>query len=186
MPARGFSFNLEGPLDMRMSPDLKVTAADLVNGLNEGELNELFCKLGEEIYSRRIAKAICRARELGQIITTNQLVKIILTACPRQVKFDHIHPATRCFQALRIAVNDELNNLKIALPQAISLLQTKGRLLVISFHSGEDKIVKNFMKDNEKQRVLTIINKDLIRPTAQEVSENPRSRSARLRVAQKI
>ncbi len=176
---RGFSFAREGPLDMRMDPSLEVTAADLVNGLNKGELNELFAKFGQEHYSRRIAEAICHARNLKPIRTTGQLAKIISQAVPKKGR---LHPATRSFQALRIAVNDELNNLKLALPQAEELLKKNGRLVVISFHSGEDRIVKEFFKNQSQLKVIT---KKPIRPTPEETKANPRSRSAKLRVAEK-
>ena len=183
---RGFSFNWEGPLDMRMDPNLKVTAADLVNGLNKGELNELFAKLGQEHYSRRLAEAICRARKLKPIKTTEELVEIINKALPAKVKKrSKLHPATRVFLALRIAVNDELNNLKKVLPQALELLKPKGRLAVISFHSGEDRIVKRFLKTAAEHGDLLIITDKPVRPTAEEIEKNPRSRSAKLRVGEK-
>jgi len=182
---RGFSFNLEGPLDMRMDPDLKVTAADLINALGEYELAEIFFKFGEERYSRRIAGAICRTRQLAPIKTANKLAEIILQVRPRRGRFDRTHPATRCFQALRIAVNDELNNLKKALPQALEILKPGGRLVVLSFHSLEDRIVKNFLKEKTKEGKIKILTKKPIRPTKKEIEENPRSRSARLRVGEK-
>lgn len=181
---RGFSFNAEAPLDMRMDPNLKVTAADLINGLNKGELDELFSKLGQEHYSRCIADAICRARRIKPIKTGDELAEIIVKA--KRGRFDRVHPATRCFQALRIAVNDELNNLRKALPQAVRLLEGGGRLLVISFHSGEDRIVKQFFKDKKENNELKIITKKPIRPTIEEIRINPRSRSAKMRVAEKI
>jgi 16S rRNA (cytosine1402-N4)-methyltransferase len=183
---RGFSFNLECPLDMRMDPDLQVTAADLVNGLSENELKEIFTRFGEERYARRLAGAIGRARQIKPIKTANQLAAIILKAWPRRGRFERIHPATRCFQALRIAVNDELGNLRKALPQAGELLKPKGRLVVISFHSLEDRIVKRFFKEEEKEEKLRIITKKPIRPTEAEINSNPRSHSAKLRVAEKI
>lgn len=182
---RGFSFNLEGPLDMRMDPDLKVTAADLINGLNRGELNELFSKLGEEHYSRRIAEAICRARELAPITSNDRLANIIFEAVPWRARKGRLHPATRCFQALRIAVNDEFNNLKKALPQALELLKPKGRLIIISFHSGEDRIVKQFFKKSAQEGNIKILTKKPVQPTVEEISENPRSRSAKLRAGEK-
>jgi 16S rRNA (cytosine1402-N4)-methyltransferase len=178
---RGFSFDSDQPLDMRMSPELKVTAADLVNGLNKGELDELFSKLAEERFSRRIAAAICRARRVEPIKTGRQLATIIEKVVPK--RSGRIHPATRCFQALRIAVNDELNNLKAALPQAVEVLEPRGRLVVISFHSGEDRIVKRFFQENKNLKVIT---KKPIRPNQEEINANPASRSAKLRAAEKI
>lgn len=151
-PERGFSFSGDQPLDMRADPDLSVTAADLVNGLNKGELNELFTKLAEEQHSLAIADAIVRARGEKPIRTTGQLVKIIESVSRRQ---ERLNPATKIFQALRIAVNDELNNLKTALPQAVELLKSGGKLCVISFHSLEDRIVKRFMKESQEIKIIT-------------------------------
>lgn len=185
-PNRGFSFNQEGPLDMRMNPDLSVTAKDLVNGLNEGEQAELFWKLGEEKFSRRYAKAICQARQVKPIETGDELAQIILREVPVRGKFDRTHPATRVFQALRIAVNDELNSLRTALPKAVELLDREGRIVVLSFHSLEDGIVKRFFAEQEEKGILKIISKKPITPTKEEVELNPRARSAKLRVAEKI
>ncbi|MCH7541310.1 16S rRNA (cytosine(1402)-N(4))-methyltransferase RsmH [Patescibacteria group bacterium] len=176
---RGFSFSKAGPLDMRMDPTLKVTAADLINGLNEGELNDLFNKYGEDRSSRRIARAIVAARVKGKIDTTLDLAKVIESVSSRKEK---IHPATRIFQALRIVVNDELNNLKKGLEGAVPLLEKNGRLVVISFHSLEDRIVKDFFR---AKRDLEIITKKPITASTKEVLENPRARSAKMRVAQK-
>ena len=184
-PQRGFSFNLEGPLDMRMDPDLKVTAADLINCLSENELTEIFFKFGEERFSRRIANAICRARQVAPIKAANELAEVILRVRPKRGRFDRSHPATRCFQALRIAVNDELNNLKKALPQALEILKPGGRLVVLSFHSLEDRIVKNFLKEKAKEKEIKILTKKPIRPSEKEIEENPRSRSAKLRAGEK-
>jgi 16S rRNA (cytosine1402-N4)-methyltransferase len=180
---RGFSFGQNGPLDMRMDPNLKVTAADLVNGLNKGELNELFTKFGQEHHSRRLAEALVRARQIRPIKTTGELAAIINQVSPHKGR---LHPATRVFQALRIAVNDELNNLQKALPQATALLKPKGRLVVISYHSGEDRLVKRFCKEEAEKGHLKILTKKPVRPTAEEVERNPRSRSAKLRAAEKI
>jgi len=180
---RGFSFNQPGPLDMRMSPSLSITAKELVNGLNEGELAELFFKLGEEKFSKRFARAICRAREVGPIETCDELAKIIVSKAPPRGKFDRTHPATRVFQALRIAVNDELNSLREALPKAVDLLKPGARLVVLSFHSLEDGIVKNYLEEEE---VLKIITPKPIVPTREESEANPRARSAKLRAAEKL
>lgn len=145
-PRRGFSWQSDGPLDMRADPSLTVTAADLVNGLGRGELIKLFRLYGEEPRAKQIAEAIVTHRPIK---TTGQLVGLI-----EKSGRSH-HPATLVFQALRIAVNDELNNLKAVLPQAVELLEPGGRLAVISFHSLEDRIVKNFMRDNKKLTVIT-------------------------------
>ena len=181
--SRGFSFNQDGPLDMRMGPEFAVTAADLVNGLGQKELKQLFIKLGDESGAGWIARAIVEARKRKPITSTGQLAQIVVQA--KKGGSGKIHPATKVFQALRIAVNDELNSLKEVLPQAWELLKPKGRLLVISFHSGEDRIVKNFFRDKEKERKGRILTKKPIQPTDQEIKENPRSRSAKLRVIEK-
>lgn len=183
-PKRGFSFNSEAVLDIRMDPQLSVTAKDLINGLTEGELYELFKKYAEEYDSWRIARALVRARTLKPITTCDELADIVVKAKERD-KFERIHPATRVFQALRMVVNDELNNLKGALPQAVDLLENGGRLVVLSFHSLEDRIVKNFFKEQEEQGVLKILTKKPIEPTDEEKKRNHRSRSAKLRIAEK-
>lgn len=179
-PERGFSFNKEGQLDMRMDQDLQVKALDLVNALNEGELYELFTKFGQEPYGRRIARSIVQSRMNTKINTTTQLAEIIKEIYPTRTK---INPATRVFMALRIAVNDELNNLKEALPKAAKLLKTGGRLVVISFHSLEDKIVKDYFKNDLDLKILT--NQPIV-ALENELSENQRARSAKLRVAEKL
>lgn len=171
---RGFSFNKEAKLDMRMDQATGLTAADLINAGGEKELANLFWKFGEERDSRKIAKAIVEARKVSKVETADQLSHIILRV-RRRTSGDRTHPATRVFQALRIAVNDELNSLEEALPQALELLKPGGKLAVISFHSLEDRIVKNFMKKSL-----------LIRPTEQEIENNPRARSGKLRVMEKI
>lgn len=182
-PERGFSFSSDAPLDMRMDRSFGATAADLVNGLHEKELTELFLKLGEEPFAKAIASKIVEERSREKITTTKQLADIIKKVKRGEGK---IHPATKVFQALRIAVNDELNSLKDTLPKALTILSPGGRLVVISFHSLEDRIVKNFFKeeqDNERVRILT--DKPLS-PTDEEIRNNPRSRSAKLRVCEKI
>lgn len=182
-PERGFSFNVDAPLDMRMDPTVGVTAADLVNVLPEKELSRLFWEYGEENFARPIAKKIVEYRKIKKIETTSELVKIILSV--KHAGREKIHPATKVFQALRIAVNDELRNLEEALPQALEILQPRGRLAVISFHSLEDRIVKNFFKNEEEKSSLKILTPKPIGPTEEEIIFNPRSRSAKLRVAQK-
>ncbi len=183
--SRGFSFNLDAKLDMRMNPMDQVTAADLINGLGERELADLFFKLGEERLSRKIAKAIVERRKQQKIQTTDELAQIILSVRHRTTT-DKTHPATRVFQALRIAVNDELNSLREALPQALEVLELDGRLAVISFHSLEDRIVKNFFRDESQKGAVKLLTKKPITPTEKEVEENPRSRSGKLRAFEKV
>ncbi len=190
---RGFSFQRDEPLDMRFSPDQPVTAADLVNGLSEEELANLIRRYGEESRARRIARAIVKARPVQ---TTGQLTDIILHLAGRRGK---LHPATRTFQALRIAVNGELEALEAVLPQAVELLKPGGRLVVITFHSLEDRIVKHYMREEAKgcdgwpecggvvrSPTLKLINRKVIRPSEEEIKKNPRSRSAKLRIAEKL
>jgi 16S rRNA (cytosine1402-N4)-methyltransferase len=173
---RGFSFNLGGKLDMRMDQMAQIPdAGDLINGLTEKELTELFLKLGEENFARKIARKIVEHRKKRLIETTDDLAKIILEV-RRKGRRDRTHPATRVFQALRIAVNDELNSLKAALPQAVEILRPGGRLLVISFHSLEDRIVKQFFNNGQKP----------ITPSREEIEANPRARSGKLRVYEKM
>jgi 16S rRNA (cytosine1402-N4)-methyltransferase len=176
---RGFSFTLDEPLDMRRDPTLSVTAADLVNALGKSELSELFGKYGHESHATKVASAIVNARRQSPIQTTGQLSRIIEKVSPRQGK---LHPATKIFMSLRIAINDELGSLTQALPQAVELLAEKGRLLAISFHEGEDRIVKSFIQDNPH---LVEITESPVIPSDREVFLNPRSRSAKLRVAEK-
>lgn len=183
---RGFSFNIGGELDMRMDPRLTVSAKELINVLNEGELAELFTRFGEEKFARRFAKAICSVKKIKKIETCDELAQIILKNAPPRGKFDRTHPATRIFQALRIAVNDELNNLKVALPKAVELLNSGGRLVILSFHSLEDRIAKKFFLEQEKKGILKTINDKPIVPGKEEIEANPRSRSAKARAAEKI
>lgn len=185
-PERGFSFGKDAPLDMRMDTSIEsATAADLINGLHEKELAELFWKLGEENFSKPIARKIVQERQKEKITTTDQLAKIILSVRKRSTH-DRTHPATRIFQALRIAVNDELNSLKQSLPQAFEVLEPGGRLVVISFHSLEDRIVKEFMKEMDQSGKANILTKKPLEPKDEEVSENPRARSGKLRVLEKV
>lgn len=192
---RGFSFQEEGPLDMRFDPRQTRTAADLVNTLPADELADILWRYGEERYARRIARAIVAQRPIH---TTQELVAIIEHAIPGRGR---IHPATRTFQALRIATNDELGALERALPQAVSLLKPGGRLLVISFHSLEDRIVKQFFRETERdcicppelpacvcdhEATLKVLTRKPIAPSAEEIERNPRSRSAKLRVAARL
>lgn len=178
-PQRGFSFMKEGPLDMRMDPTLGVKALDLVNVLSRKELYELFKKLGEEKHSRRLADAVVRAREVGRIETTRQLAEIVEEVLGRK---ERINPATRIFQALRIAVNDELNALREGLDQVKDLLEKKGRVVVVSFHSLEDRITKFTFREWEDKGFGEVLTKKPIVPSENEINKNPRSRSAKMRV----
>jgi 16S rRNA (cytosine1402-N4)-methyltransferase len=193
---RGFSFQADAELDMRFDPDNPVRAADLVNNLREVELAEILYKYGEERRSRQVARAIVRARPIH---TTRQLAEIVAGAT--RGGRPGIHPATRTFQALRIAVNRELETLEEVLPQAVASLDAGGRLAVIAFHSLEDRIVKQFFRQESRDCIcppeqpvctcghtatLKEITRRPIRPTEEEVERNPRARSARLRVAERI
>jgi 16S rRNA (cytosine1402-N4)-methyltransferase len=194
-PERGFSFLHEAPLDMRFGPHALQTAADLVNKYSERELADLIYQYGEERDSRKIARAIVRARPIH---TTRELVATIESVSPR--RGDRVHPATRTFQALRIAVNEELSSIEEVLPQAITALKPGGRLAIISFHSLEDRIVKDFFREQGKDRVnppyeriyeeerkatLKEVNRKPIVPSEQEIKTNPRARSAKLRIVEK-
>jgi len=182
--ARGFSIKNSGPLDMRMDPGIKVSARDIVNRLREEELSEIIKDLGEERFYRRIARAIVEQRREKKIETTEELASVIYRAVGgRRGKLD---PATRTFQAIRIAVNDELGALREGLEQIVTRLNTGGRLAVISFHSLEDRIVKNKFKEYSAGGLVRILTKKPVRPTDAEVADNPRSRSGRLRVAERI
>jgi len=180
---RGFSFQHDALLDMRLSPDQETTAADIVNTYPERQLAQLIRSYGEERYSHQIARQIVRQRP---ITTTLQLVEAVERAVGG--RRGRIHPATRTFLALRIAVNQELENLESALKQATSLLGFGGRLVVISYHSLEDRIVKNFMRQEAggEKACLRLVNKKVLTPSTLEVRSNPRSRSAKLRAAERI
>ena len=181
-PDRGFSFQTDGPLDMRFDKNEPLTAYKVVNNYTEEDLSEIIFKYGEDRYSRRIAKSIVyRRKQTGHIKTTKELANIILKCYPNN-KYHKIHPATRTFQALRIEVNKELDNLNNFLCFIQELLLPSARLCVISFHSLEDRIVKIFLKNNKDFKILT---KKPIIPSADELKTNPRSRSAKLRVAEK-
>jgi 16S rRNA (cytosine1402-N4)-methyltransferase len=194
-PERGFSFQYDAPLDMRFSPANPVSAASLVNGLDEDELADLLYRFGEESDGRRIARAIVRARPLQ---TTRQLAAVIEAVSPRRGR---VHPATKTFQALRIAVNEELAAVAEVLPKAVAALRSGGRLAVISFHSLEDRIVKDFFREQsrdlinppytpiyaeERKAILKEVSRKPIIPSETETAENPRARSAKLRVVEKL
>ena len=180
-PARGFSFQAEGPLDMRMNPMSGETAEQVVNHIDERELADVIYEFGEERRSRRIARAIVRSRP---ILTTRQLVDVI-SAAARSMKHERIHPATRTFQALRIFVNRELDDLKTMLEAAPRVLKPGGRLVVISFHSLEDRIVKDALKAG-RDRYFRLLTKKPLTASEEEIERNPRSRSAKMRAAEKI
>ena len=182
-PERGFSFMNDAPLDMRMSPDNPFSASTVVNDYPEDELIRIFRSYGEERFAKRIAQRIIRYRAKEQITTTGQLVAIIKKAAPSG--WQRIHPATRVFQALRIEVNKELDNLERFLAGFTQWLKPGGRVGIISFHSLEDRLVKNSFREYKKQEVLEIVTKKPVTPTAEEAKENPRSRSAKFRVAVK-
>ena len=179
MPARGFSFLHDAPLDMRFDPTTGPTAADLVNSYPKDQLADVIYEFGEERASRRIAQAIWDARRKQRIVSTGQLAEIVAQA--KGGRRGKIHPATQTFQALRIAVNDELAVLAQVLPQAIELLHPQGRMAVISYHSLEDRIVKNIFRTAAKDNVVQLITKKPISPDRAEILGNPRSRSAKLR-----
>ncbi len=184
-PQRGLSFRLEGPLDMRLDPSQELTAADLVNTLDERELTQIFRDYGEERWAARIARNIVRERRSLPIETTTELVRIIERSIPAAVRRkSRIHPATRVFQALRIAVNNELENLHRALMVGFERLAPGGRFAVISFHSLEDRIVKRFFRERLKAGQAQQL-WGPIRPSPEECAQNPRARSAKLRALSK-
>jgi 16S rRNA (cytosine1402-N4)-methyltransferase len=199
-PERGFSYATDAPLDMRMDPSSEMTAATIVNTWDEKELATIFRRFGEERYSGPIARAIVRRRAERAFFRTGDLVDVIKMAIPTPARFGEGHPAKRVFQALRIAVNDELGQLEAALPAAVAMLRPGGRLAVISFHSLEDRIVKQFMVAGAKgctcppdfpicvcgkEPELRLLTRKPVRPSASELDHNPRAASSRLRVAVK-
>ena len=200
-PSRGFSFSQAGELDMRMDRKQSLSAVEVINGYREDSLSDIFARFGEERWAKRIAYHICRARKNQRITTTLQLSEIVQKAIPKKINRGRIHPATRIFQALRIHVNNELKNLDAGLDAAVSSLKPGARICVISFHSLEDRIVKQRFRALSRlcicppttprcvcQQVpsLEMLTKRPITPTSEEVQRNPRSRSAKLRVAVKI
>jgi 16S rRNA (cytosine1402-N4)-methyltransferase len=200
-PERGFSYATDAPLDMRMDPSSDFSARELVNEASERELTHIFRSYGEERYAKQIARAIVRRRREQPFQRTGDLVDTIKAAIPAPARFGDGHPAKRVFQALRIAVNDELTALEDALPAALELLKPGGRLALISFHSLEDRIVKQFLRDQERgctcppdfpvcvcgrEPVLRATPRRAIRPSQRELASNPRAASARLRAAVKV
>jgi 16S rRNA (cytosine1402-N4)-methyltransferase len=184
-PERGFSFNEDAPLDMRMNPEQKLTAYDVVNKYKEKDLARIIKEYGEERFAYRIAKAIAEYRRKKPIETTKELAEIVERAVPKGF-YKKIHPATKTFQAIRIEVNKELEHLKEALIKLPTLLNPGGRIAVISFHSLEDRIVKHTLRYFEKEGTLKVLTKKPITPSEEEIKRNPASRSAKLRVAEKI
>ena len=199
--ARGFTFRRDEPLDMRLNEDLEISARDVVNTYPQDELEEIIGSYGEERYAGSISRKICRERSKAEIETTAQLADIIRSAVPPKYRHGRINPATRSFQALRIIVNGELARLESALEGALEVLEVGGRIGVISFHSLEDRIVKRFFRQKNKDctcppdwpickcggsRVVDILTKKPLRPDEQEVESNPPSRSAKFRVVEKL
>ena len=199
--SRGFSFRLDGPLDMRMDTTQAYTAEVLVNQAPAEHLQAIFRTLGEERWAKRIARAIVTERQRAPIRRTGHLAELVARAIPRAAWPSHLHPATRVFMALRMAVNDELPALAAALPQAVAALRPGGRLGVLAFHSGEAQLVKTFMRQEARGCVcppqlpqcvcgrrprLRLITRKSLAPSIDEIQDNPRSRSARLRVAEKL
>jgi len=180
--ARGFSFQAEGPLDMRMNPMSGETAEQVVNHIDERELADVIYEFGEERRSRRIARAIVRSRPIR---TTKQLVEVV-SAAARSMKHERIHPATRTFQALRIFVNRELDDLRALMDAAPRVLKPGGRLVVISFHSLEDRIVKDALREGAKQGWYQLLTKKPLTASEEEIDRNPRSRSAKMRAAERM
>ena len=200
-PERGFSYAVDAPLDMRMDPSEDYSARDLVNEASAKELEKVFRRFGEERYARSIARAIVERRRREEITRTSELVETIRAAIPAPARFGEGHPAKRVFQALRIAVNDELQSLADALPSALELLRPGGRLAVISFHSLEDRIAKRFLRAKEhgcvcppdfpicncgQEAEIRLLGRKAIRPSPRELALNPRAASARLRAAVKL
>ena len=187
-PARGFSFQVDGLLDMRMDQSMSGTAADLVNRWPEAQLADAIFQFGEERFSRRIARAIVRARARHPLATTRELVSVIEGSVPANYRHGRLHCATRTFQAIRIAVNQELDSLDPALRDAADVLSPGGRLCVISFHSLEDRIVKHTLRalSGKNDPALVVLTKKPQIPSREESDRNPRSRSAKLRTAQRV
>ena len=179
---RGFSFSRSGPLDMRMDPETETTAGQIVNQSRERELAAMIFTLGEERHSRRIARAIVKARPIR---TTTELAQVVSRAIPYRAGLHQIHPATRTFQALRLAVNRELENLAAFLSNALAVLAPGGRLVMLSFHSLEDRMVKQAFQRWQHEGRARVLTRKVVRPSEEEVLANPRSRSAKLRASEK-
>lgn len=187
-PLRGFSFQYEGPLDMRLDKNSYISAYDLVNNLNEEEISSLLWTFGQERWHNRIAHLLVEEREKQPITTTHQLANIVVRAIPYKYRHRHyrIHPATRTFQAVRIAVNRELETLETAINRAITILAKKARICVISFHSLEDRVAKHSFRRVAYEGLIDIITPRPITPGPSEIEANPKARSSKLRVAEKL
>lgn len=184
---RGFSFQVEAPLDMRFDTSSDgLTAADIVNTYSQDDLANLFRSLGDEPFSGRIARVIVENRKKKSINMTTQLVDIILSIVPTKFARKSIHPATRVFQALRMEVNDEIGALNSLLASSLNVLNSSGRLAIVSFHSGEDRVVKNTFREWKSEGFVNLLTKKPITPSEVEIGANPRSRSAKLRIIEKV
>lgn len=183
-PERGLSFDRDGPLDMRMDRSVGETAAELLGRLSEQELADLLFRFGQEPRSRAIARAIVARRRHAPLRRTGELADLVEHAVGGR-RGARLHPATKSFQALRMAVNDELGSLERALPKALSWLAAEGRLVVLAFHSGEDRIVKRFLREQSARGALELLTRKVVEPGEEEVARNPRARSARLRAARR-
>jgi 16S rRNA (cytosine1402-N4)-methyltransferase len=197
---RGFSFSHDAPLDMRMDRSSGVNAAEIIHDTSEKELRDIIFRYGEERWAGEISRAICRERKKMPLTTTSQLAEVIVSAIPPAYRYKRIHPATKTFQAIRIFVNNELGILGDAIRDAITILNSGGRVCVVSYHSLEDRVVKNLFKEMERgcicpphiprcicgrEGIINIVTKKPVIPSEEEVTINPRSRSAKLRVAEK-
>ena len=183
---RGFSFLRDEPLDMRYSENQELTAREILNQWDKLSIQEVLQNYGEEPFARKISEEIIKNRQIQPILNTSELVGVVAKAIPRKFQYGRIHFATRIWQALRIAVNDELGNLERFLLQAVDILESDGRLAIISFHSLEDRIVKNFFRDLAKAGRAKLLTKKPITAGGEELDQNPRSRSAKLRAIKKI
>ncbi|HOA47665.1 MAG TPA: 16S rRNA (cytosine(1402)-N(4))-methyltransferase RsmH [Candidatus Pacearchaeota archaeon] len=183
---RGFSFRYNEDLDMCYGKTATVSAKEIINQWPSQEIERIIKEYGEERYAWRIADKIAKQRKQKPILTTFDLIEVIREAVPKNYERGRIHPATRTFQALRIVVNQELENLKVALPQALEILSPGGRIVVISFHSLEDRIVKNFFKEKAKEGKIKILTKKPVIPSQEEIEKNKKSHSAKLRAAVKL
>lgn len=182
---RGFSFQNDGPLDMRLDRQSFISAYDLINNLNEEEISNLLKAFGQERWHNRIARLLVRKRQIQPITTTSQLSSIVIEALPYRYRYYRIHPATRTFQAMRIAVNRELESLDTTIEKAIGLLNEKGRICVISFHSLEDRLAKLSFRKCASLGLIKIITPKPLATSVEEIKDNPSSRSAKLRVAER-